>query len=153
VRRGIWIGGGLVVLAAAGAAAYAIYGTGGGAVSVERLAQGRQLYEANCAACHGAELEGEADWRQRRADGTLPAPPHDETGHTWHHPDQQLHAITKEGTAAFAPGDYKTNMLGFGEILNDDEIQAVLDYIKSRWPEQIRARQAEMTRRTAEAEN
>ncbi len=117
------------------------------APSPERLVLGRQLYEAHCAACHGVELEGEANWRQRRADGTLPAPPHDETGHTWHHPDGQLFAIIKQGTAAFAPTGYKTTMLAFGDALRDDEIRAVLDYISSRWPEEIRTRQAEITRR------
>ncbi len=116
--------------------------------SAERLAQGERLYQGHCASCHGADLEGEANWRQRRADGTLPAPPHDESGHTWHHPDQQLFAITKEGTAAFAPAGYQTNMLGFGDRLGDDEIRAVFDYIKSRWPPEVRARQAGTTRQS-----
>jgi mono/diheme cytochrome c family protein len=119
--------------------------------SPERLALGQRVYDENCAACHGAELEGEPNWRERRADGTLPAPPHDETGHTWHHPDAQLFAITKEGTAAFAPEGYKTTMLGFGEVLSDDEIGAVLDYIKSRWPDDIRLRQAQASARASGA--
>ncbi len=122
------------------------------ATSAERLAEGRALYGAHCAACHGANLEGEPNWRTRRADGTLPAPPHDETGHTWHHPDSQLFDITKQGTAAFAPAGYKTNMLGFADSLSDDQIRAVLDYIKSRWPEKIRAAQADITRRTESAQ-
>ena len=112
-----------------------------------QLALGRSLYDANCAACHGAELEGQANWRQRDPDGLLPAPPHDETGHTWHHPDWQLFEITKQGTAAIVGSDYKTTMGPFGELLSDDEIWAVLAYIKSRWPENIRARQAEATAR------
>ncbi len=119
--------------------------------SPERLALGRQLYDANCAACHGIELEGEPDWQRRRADGTLPAPPHDETGHTWHHPDELLFDITKQGTAAFAPAGYKTNMIGFADTLSDDQIRAVLDYIKSRWPEKIRARQADISKRSQAA--
>ena len=140
--------GGLALLAVgAGALVWAYVGAIGKVPSPERLALGRQLYDDNCAACHGANLEGQPDWRQRRADGALPAPPHDETGHTWHHPDQQLFAITKQGTAAFVPTDYVTDMMGFGEVLSDAEIRAVLDYIKSRWPERIRARQADMTRR------
>ena len=112
------------------------------------LAQGARLYDAHCAACHGANLEGEPNWRQRRADGTLPAPPHDASGHTWHHPDRQLFAITKFGTAALVGGDYETNMLGFGEVLSDDEIWAVLAYIRSRWPEEIQRRQREITARS-----
>ena len=112
-----------------------------------QLALGRTLYGEACAACHGAELEGQPNWRQRDPDGLLPAPPHDETGHTWHHPDRQLFEITKWGTAALIGPDYQTTMGPFGELLSDDEIRAVLAYIKSRWPENIRARQAEATAR------
>ncbi len=112
-----------------------------------RLALGGALYGAHCAACHGAELEGEPNWRRRKPDGLLPAPPHDETGHTWHHPDGQLFEITKRGTAALVGSDYQTAMGPFGEVLSDDEIRAVLAYIKSRWPENIRARQAGITER------
>ena len=51
---------------------------------------GKAIYAENCASCHGVVLEGQANWRQRDAEGYLPAPPHDETGHTWHHPDPYL---------------------------------------------------------------
>ncbi len=119
--------------------------TGPPAPDPAQLALGRALYGENCAACHGAELEGQVNWRQRDPDGLLPAPPHDETGHTWHHPDRQLFEITKWGTAALVGSDYQTAMGPFGELLSDDEIWAVLAYIKSRWPENIRARQAKIT--------
>ena len=123
------------------------FGPAAGAPDPAQLALGRTLYGEVCAACHGAELEGEPTWRQRKADGLLPAPPHDETGHTWHHPDRQLFEITKRGTAALVGSDYQTAMGPFGELLSDDEIRAVLAYIKSRWPENIRTRQAEITER------
>jgi mono/diheme cytochrome c family protein len=118
------------------------------APSPDQLAMGRKLYDENCAACHGAELEGQANWRARDSNGLLPAPPHDETGHTWHHSDQQLFEITKRGTAALVGSNYQTAMGPFAEVLSDDEIRAVLAYIKSRWPENIRARQAEVTARS-----
>jgi len=148
MKRFRWIAGVVVLigLGALGAIVLGLFG-GDGKLSAERLALGRQVYEANCATCHGADLEGEPDWRKRRADGTLPAPPHDATGHTWHHPDEQLFAITKQGTAAFAPAGYKTTMTGYAGVLSDEEIRAALDYIKSRWPEDIRTRQAEASRR------
>jgi len=111
------------------------------------LAEGARLYQDHCASCHGANLEGEPNWRERRADGTLPAPPHDGSGHTWHHPDSQLFAITKQGTAALVGGDYKSDMRGFAAELSDAEIWAVLAYIRSRWPADIRAKQAEITQR------
>ncbi len=137
------------LLAGAGYLAYErLYGPTAGAPDPAQLALGRRLYGDNCAACHGAELEGQANWRQRDPDGLLPAPPHDETGHTWHHPDRQLFEITKRGTAAIVGSDYQTAMGPFGDVLSDDEIRAVLAYIKSRWPENIRARQAEVTARS-----
>ncbi len=115
------------------------------------LAEGARLYADACAACHGANLEGQAKWRQRGPDGYLPAPPHDASGHSWHHPDQQLFAITKRGTAALVGGDYKSNMRGFADELSDEEIWGVLKYIRSRWPEDLRRRQQEISARAAQA--
>ena len=108
------------------------------------LTRGKAVYAAQCAACHGANLEGQPDWRQRRADGRLPAPPHDETGHTWHHPDQVLFEITKHGVQRFAGAGYQSDMPAYEGRLSDDEIRAVLAWIKSRWPEPARRRQAEI---------
>lgn len=106
---------------------------------------GERVYAEHCASCHGADLEGQPNWRQRRADGRLPAPPQDETGHTWHHPPEQLFAITKHGPAALAGGGYRSDMPGFEGTLSDNEIWAVLSFIKSRWPENIRDRYDSMT--------
>ncbi|ODT64896.1 MAG: cytochrome C [Pelagibacterium sp. SCN 63-23] len=103
--------------------------------------EGKQIYLDRCASCHGADLEGQPNWKQRLPNGRLPAPPHDATGHTWHHSDRQLFRIVKEGPGAIMPG-YQTDMPGFGSVLTDDEITAVLDYIKSTWPDRERAIQA-----------
>ena len=107
-----------------------------------RLAGGRALYDEHCAACHGAKLEGQPDWQRRRADGRLPAPPHDASGHTWHHADADLFVMTKHGITPFAPPGYQSDMPAFAGTLSDDEIRAVLVYIKSTWPPEIQARQA-----------
>lgn len=116
-------------------------GTGGGL----QVTLGKKVYDAQCAACHGVNLEGQPNWRQRLANGMLPAPPHDASGHTWHHPDRQLFTMTKYGTASLAGPGYKTLMRGFGDVLTDTEIRAVLVFIKSRWPKSIRARQAKIS--------
>lgn len=108
--------------------------------SAQELTSG-QLYADRCAACHGANLEGQANWMVRKPDGKLPAPPHDETGHTWHHSDRQLLQIVRDGLTSIAPG-YLTDMPAFGGQLSDQEILAILDFIKSRWPERQRAFQA-----------
>lgn len=107
-----------------------------------QVAQGEVLYRAHCANCHGANLEGQPDWRNRLPSGRLPAPPHDETGHTWHHPDEVLVRIVREGPAFYATLGVETDMPGFGETLSDRDIAAVLAYIKSRWSPAIQARQA-----------
>lgn len=113
--------------------------------AVENSAEGRQLYLDNCAACHGETLEGQPQWRQRLPNGRMPAPPHDETGHTWHHSDEQLFRITHDGVAAIVGGNYESDMPAFGDMLTDDEIEAILDYIKSTWPERARAYQEQMS--------
>ena len=105
------------------------------------VAQGQVVYGQQCAGCHGANLEGEPEWRTRRADGMLPAPPHDATGHTWHHSDAALFDITRRGTAAVVGGSYRSNMPAFGKVLSDREIWAALAYIKSRWPADVREAQ------------
>ncbi len=103
-----------------------------------QISQGRAVYAENCASCHGPRLEGQSNWRARKPDGRLPAPPHDETGHTWHHPDEHLFNITKDGSEAYAPLGYKSDMSAFGQLLTDQQIWAVLAFIKSTWPPQIR---------------
>lgn len=109
------------------------------------LALGEKLYAQHCASCHGANLEGQPDWRKRLANGRFPAPPHDASGHTWHHPDEVLFGITKHGLVPpYAPAGYESDMPAFGGKLSDHEIRAVLGYIKSRWSAGVLKLRAEM---------
>jgi mono/diheme cytochrome c family protein len=98
------------------------------------VARGEQVYAQHCASCHGARLEGQPDWQTRNAQGRLPAPPHDEHGHTWHHDDDVLFEVTKYGLARHAPPGYQSDMPAFEGRLSDGDIIAVLAFIKSRWP-------------------
>ena len=107
------------------------------------VARGKAVYAENCASCHGARLEGQPNWRHRLPNGRMPAPPHDPTGHTWHHSDKQLFEITKLGLGALMPG-YESDMPGFKDKLGDADIWAVLSYIESAWPAEIRERQQRM---------
>ena len=117
-----------------------------------RVTEGAALYAENCASCHGAELEGEVNWRERKPDGSFRAPPHDASGHTWHHPDRQLFAITKHGTELVSGGAVQSDMTGFGIVLSDDQILSVLAFIKAQWPEEIIARHNEMNRQAEAAQ-
>jgi len=114
------------------------------------VALGEMVYAENCAACHGVNLEGQPNWRQRNAAGRLPAPPHNARGHTWHHDDATLFGITKLGTAEFTGLDIVSDMPAFEDVLSDAEIRAVLAYIKSRWPLRIRQRSDSINRRAGD---
>ena len=104
------------------------------------LQRGEQLYRVHCASCHGENLQGQPNWRERGTDGRLPAPPHDDSGHTWHHPDAQLFDITRRGMAAVIqqPG-YPSAMPAYQGVLSDADIVAVLSWIKAQWPPELRA--------------
>ncbi|OGA25959.1 MAG: hypothetical protein A3I02_10970 [Betaproteobacteria bacterium RIFCSPLOWO2_02_FULL_67_26] len=113
-----------------------------------QVAKGKLVYDRLCASCHGVRLEGQPNWQEKLPSGRMPAPPHDASGHTWHHPDSVLFGIIKEGLVPgkYAPPKYESDMPVFGRMLTDDGIWAVLAYIKSSWPSGIRKAQHEMTR-------
>lgn len=109
------------------------------------LAEGALLYQDHCAACHGAELRGQPDWRSPGADGLYPAPPHDQTGHTWHHPTAMLFEYTKlggqEALARAGVTSFTSGMPAFGDQLSDRQIIDILAWIASTWPDRLAASQ------------
>ncbi len=108
--------------------------------------RGRAVYSTSCAACHGGALEGQPNWKELLPSDIFPAPPHDASGHTWHHPDDLLFTIVKEGGAApLRPGEQR-GMPAFGPVLSDADIWAVLSYIKSAWPTEIQQHQTTISR-------
>lgn len=110
---------------------------------------GAALYQENCASCHGEDLEGQTEeWQSPGEDGLLPAPPHDKTGHTWHHGDMLLFTYTRLGgaeTLAQQGMEFESGMPGFGDVLSDQEIWNIIAFIKSSWPERIREVQSART--------
>ncbi len=154
MRRGVILLSAIAVSAVAAIAAFAQLLGGdvraqdvtflGQPLTGEQIALGQEVYAQNCASCHGANLEGQPNWKRRLENGRMPAPPHDESGHTWHHSDQDLFEITKLGVGGVVAG-YESDMLAFGEILSDEEIASVLAFIKSTWPERQRDVQARIT--------
>ena len=111
-----------------------------------RIELGQRLYAAHCASCHGADLQGKPDWQSSKLNGHMPAPPHDASGHTWHHSDEELFRITKFGMSSVVQ-NYESDMPAFGNVLSDQEIEAGLTFIKSTWPERERNYQKERSRR------
>ena len=114
-------------------------------VDLERL-----VYAETSASCHGIALEGQANWQQRDAEGYLPAPPHDETGHTGHHLDSHLFLMTKYGIEKMIGKSYPNNMPAYEHKLTDEEILAVLSYIKSTWSGRIQRQHDQINARAKE---
>ena len=98
---------------------------------------GEKVYLEQCASCHGVNLEGQVAWQDTMVDGMRLAPPHDKSGHTWHHPDEMLFNLTKYGFRAMINNDNKVSMPVYDGILSDEEIIASLSYIKFTWPEEV----------------
>ena len=116
------------------------------------VTNGARLYQSHCASCHGSNLEGQPQWRSRDPDGLLPAPPHDASGHTWHHPDETLFRITKFGVVSvIGDPNYKTSMPAYEAVLSDQDIIAVLSWIKAQWPAAIRQQHDRVNIETAKA--
>jgi mono/diheme cytochrome c family protein len=104
--------------------------------------KGADVYMQNCANCHGRRLQGQALWQLRDQYEGRRAPPHDSTGHTWQHSDEDLFHITKYGRFAATPPNAVSYMPAFEHSLNDADIIAVLAFIKARWPIGMRASQS-----------
>lgn len=96
------------------------------AASVEvSLERGAQLYGANCASCHGTDGGGYAL-------AGVPAPALDATEHAFHHPDEQIVSLLRNGG---------TVMPAVGRGWTDDDLASVLAYVKQWWTPEQRAAQ------------
>ena len=109
------------------------------------IARGELLYNQYCASCHMSNLSGAKNWKGVDKDGHRKAPPLNGTGHTWHHDDASLHNIIKYGLAKIVK-NYEGKMIGFGDKINDKQIDSVLSYIKSHWEDQIYDRQISISK-------
>ena len=106
---------------------------------------GRQVYQANCAVCHGAHAEGAPDWQTPDATGNFPPPAHDDSGHTWHHSDRVLYEMIRDGMGDPLHPNSPLRMPAWGNRLSDAEIRAVIAYFKTLWSPEHREYQWEQT--------
>ena len=109
------------------------------------IARGKIIYESYCVSCHQVNLIGAENWKGLDGDGHRKAPPLNGTGHTWHHDDASLHNIIKYGLAKIVK-NYEGKMIGFGDKINDKQIDSVLSYIKSHWDDEIYERQISISK-------
>ena len=98
---------------------------------------GQEIFTSICSACHGLQGQGQPDWHIPKEDGTLPAPPLNGDGHTWHHGDGFLYRVVREGgkfqeDPVLLP-NFKSAMPAFGAQLSHEEIVAVIAYVKEWW--------------------
>jgi mono/diheme cytochrome c family protein len=105
-------------------------------IDADLVSVGESLYLQECAACHGADLSGAPDWKTPNDDGSYPPPPHDSTGHTWHHSDTTLIDLILNGS-----GFEQSRMPEFAGRLSEDEVRAIIEFLKSEWGEQERTYQ------------
>ncbi len=105
------------------------------------------MYAENCTACHGLRAEGHPDFGKTRDGeyGLYPPPPHDSTGHTWHHGDGMLSRMISEGGQSYRIPGFESKMPAFGGTLSEGDIRAVITYFKSLWGGKERTFQAEVT--------
>ena len=107
------------------------------------LELGATVYVASCASCHGVNLEGQPDWKTPNPDGTWKAPPHNDDGHTWHHSDEYLIDRIVNGTNNLdATMQQNSNMPAYGDVLSDEQINAVLAFIKNEWSPRVQEMQS-----------
>ena len=97
-----------------------------------QLDMGKQIYARHCARCHGEQGQGAANWTKRDADGFYPAPPLNGTGHAWHHSLENLKHTIVNGSP---PG--KGKMPAWRRKLSEQEIDAVIAWFQSIWPQPV----------------
>ena len=97
-----------------------------------QLARGAQLFQQHCATCHGQRAQGALAWQRPAADGKYPPPPLDGSAHAWHHPHAWLKQTIRNGTVSQGG-----NMPAWGSTLSDNDIDAVIAWFQSLWPEEI----------------
>ena len=99
--------------------------------SSDQLEKGEQLFQQQCASCHGANAELTIDLKKTDSDGKYPPPPLNGTAHAWHHSLQQLKETIQRGGVPLGG-----LMPAFASTLSDADIDAAISYFQSKWPEQ-----------------
>lgn len=101
--------------------------------SQEQVVSGRAVYLEYCQVCHGTRAQGQPRWKHLDANGLLPPPPLDGTGHAWHHPL----AVLREEILTGSVGDPFGNMPPWEGVLSETQIVAAIAYFQSLWPPDV----------------
>jgi protein SCO1 len=109
---------------------------------VAKVTAGKALYARWCSGCHGRKLQGQPLWQLQDQYAGRRAPAHDQTGHTWTHSDDDLFSMTRDGRFPSADPVAPSYMPAFRQFLTNEQIIAVIAYIKASWPVGLRISQA-----------
>ena len=108
--------------------------------SIADVTAGSDVFQENCALCHGEQAQGlVSDWRQKLDDGSFPPPPLDGSAHAWHHPLSVLLQVINQGGAEFGG-----KMPPFANVLSQEEKLAAIAYFQSYWSDEIYAQWLQM---------
>jgi hypothetical protein len=104
-----------------------------GQVGTDLVREGRRLYEASCAACHGSDGKGAP---AATVGFSIPLPDFTDCGFATREPDEDWFAVAHAGGPVRA---FDRMMPAFGDALAADELQLILDYIRTfcgvgAWP-------------------
>ncbi len=100
--------------------------------SAEQVTLGNQVFQQNCAACHGVNAEATANWKQTDSNGNYSPPPLNGTAHAWHHSLDVLREQIREGGAPVGGV-----MPPFKQVLSAEEIDQAIAYFQSKWPDEL----------------
>ena len=117
------------------------------ALANDQLKKGQALYQQNCAQCHDSGASTSDAWKKPNSMGEMPAPPHNQRGHTWRHSDNQLKRMIIKGWRDPFNKSKRLTMPSFKGRLTAQEIDILLGYLKSLWTEQQRIFQKAETKR------
>jgi mono/diheme cytochrome c family protein len=84
-------------------------------------------------------------------------PRHNANGHTWHHSDRQLIDTILNGSGEMGEmmrsmmGDPGVRMPTFRGVLTEEDVKAILTYIKTWWTPEQQQFQADISQRYQEA--
>ncbi|HCO61547.1 MAG TPA: cytochrome C oxidase Cbb3 [Porticoccaceae bacterium] len=99
---------------------------------------GQVIFNEHCLVCHGADGKGTVqDWQTPLSNGKYPPPPLNGSAHTWHHDLPVLRRVITEGGQRLGG-----TMPAMGGVLTETEIDNILAYITSLWPDEVYQRWA-----------
>ena len=97
---------------------------------VENMMRGAQLYQEQCAQCHGPEAQGHPDWENP---AIVAAPPLNGTGNAWKKKKSELIAIIRNG----ASRNGMPVMPAWKGRLTEQDMEDIVIWFQALWPPEV----------------